>query len=373
MEPIRLKKDIYIPIPVKLLKNLFSEAGYDLYLVGGAVRDSLMGNKVKDYDLATNALPHVITSILDDKNIRYIGIGAKFGVINAILDGEEYEIATFREDSELSDGRRPDSVTFSDIETDVKRRDFTINALFYDLSTYEVVDYVGGIRDIERRLINTVGEPNLRFEEDKLRILRAIRFSHKLEGILSYQIIRYLYEGCDLSDISSERIRDEFLKTLKVTTQDPIDALEDFKRFELFGWIFPGMVLNYEFSQMFDYRLILAKLLKNDTNLANNLNKLSYTNEEIRDIRFLIKLDELSIHNVITLKKLYKNTSFSDGELLTYNYDYHIDVTLLSAFLKFELTVRGDIIMDEMGLIGEEIGETIKKIETYRFLEIMYE
>ena len=148
-------------------------AGHQALLVGGCVRDQLLGRSPKDWDIATSARPEQVESLFP----RTIGVGKAFGVILVLVDGRQFEVATFRGDAAYSDGRHPDGIRFTDAEEDARRRDFTINALFYDPGESCVHDFVGGIADLEARILRTVGDPAERFAEDRLRLLRAVRFA----------------------------------------------------------------------------------------------------------------------------------------------------------------------------------------------------
>jgi tRNA nucleotidyltransferase/poly(A) polymerase len=154
----RIAKSIEMPQDILDISSIFKKNGKDLYLVGGAVRDSVIGKSPKDFDVATNATPDEVIGMLGG-NYKVMEVGKAFGVIAVITtefpDG--IEVATFRED--IGSGRRPNEVRFTDIESDVKRRDLTINALFYDLKTHEIVDYVGGINDIDYTQIEPVLHP----------------------------------------------------------------------------------------------------------------------------------------------------------------------------------------------------------------------
>ena len=153
------------------------QAGFEAYWAGGCVRDQLLGRTPKDYDVATNATPPQIRRLFGRR--RTLAIGAAFGVITVIgpKRAGQVEVTTFREDAAYSDGRHPDQVTFSSAEADASRRDFTINGLFYDPIEQGVIDFVGGQTDLARGIIRAIGEPRHRFAEDKLRMLRAVRFS----------------------------------------------------------------------------------------------------------------------------------------------------------------------------------------------------
>jgi poly(A) polymerase len=187
------------------------EHGHDAYFVGGCVRDMVMGIEPADYDIATGARPEQVTALFP----RTEGIGSRFGVILVIHRGHAFEVATFRSDRAYIDGRRPTGVVFTSAEQDVQRRDFTINGLLYDPVEDRVIDYVDGRADIERRIVRAIGDPYRRFEEDKLRVLRAVRFGARF----GYSIDGRTWEAvCAMApaihQVSHERIRDEILRVL---------------------------------------------------------------------------------------------------------------------------------------------------------------
>lgn len=185
--------------------------GYRALLAGGCVRDMILGIEPKDYDIATNARPEAIAELFQ----RTVGVGAAFGVMLVMCDEGAFEVATFRKDGPYLDGRHPTSVEFRDEHEDARRRDFTINAMFYDPAREQVVDYVGGRKDLERGLIRTVGDPHARFTEDHLRILRAVRFSARFEYAIESETLGAMREMAALVlTTSAERIRDELVKML---------------------------------------------------------------------------------------------------------------------------------------------------------------
>ena len=185
--------------------------GYEAYLVGGCVRDMVMQIEPADYDIATNARPEDVSRIFP----RTEGVGAQFGVVLVIHRGHPFEVATFRSDQEYTDGRRPTGVVFTDAEQDVLRRDFTINGLLYDPIGGGVIDYVHGQEDIEAKIVRAIGDPHARFEEDKLRILRAIRFGARLGYTIesrTWDAVRAM--APKIHQVSRERIRDEIVRIL---------------------------------------------------------------------------------------------------------------------------------------------------------------
>jgi poly(A) polymerase len=193
------------------LTRRLKERGHQALFAGGCVRDRLLGHEPKDYDIATSALPSEVVEIFPGAN----EVGAHFGVVIAKHGGHHIEIATFRTDGSYRDGRRPENVTFSNPVEDANRRDFTINGLFEVPDTGEVIDHVGGLADLKARVIRAIGEPRARFEEDALRLLRAVRFAARMGFSIEPHTDAALREYAPLLDrISPERIRDEFSRIL---------------------------------------------------------------------------------------------------------------------------------------------------------------
>ncbi|MCA9523035.1 MAG: CCA tRNA nucleotidyltransferase, partial [Myxococcales bacterium] len=186
--------------------ELLRDHGYEAYFAGGCVRDLLLGSEPKDYDIATSARPDEVASIFHKTR----KVGQHFGVVLVRMKGHEYEVATFRSDGPYSDGRHPDHVTFSDAEHDVLRRDFTINGLLYDPLEKRLLDYVEGQRDLDARTVRAIGEPERRFREDALRLLRAVRFAMRLEYEIEPETFAAIRRTASLIHcVSRERIRDE--------------------------------------------------------------------------------------------------------------------------------------------------------------------
>ena len=185
--------------------------GHEAYLVGGCVRDMVMKIEPADYDIATSAHPEEIMQIFP----RTRSIGVQFGVVLVIYRGHPFEVATFRSDEAYVDGRRPTGVVFTDAKQDVLRRDFTINGLLYDPISETVIDYVDGQSDIRARIVRAIGDPHARFEEDKLRILRAIRFGARLGYTIEQQTWNAVQAMAPkIHQVSGERIREELGRIL---------------------------------------------------------------------------------------------------------------------------------------------------------------
>jgi len=203
-----------IPTKVDFICGSLRLTGCDAFVVGGAVRDLIMGRKPKDFDITTNASEQKIRDCLFGKEI--LEMGAAFGIFTVILDGEPFEIAQMRLDSKESDGRRPKDVKFvSRIEQDLARRDFTMNAMAIDPKTGKITDPFGGQKDIANKVINFVGNAEERIAEDKLRIFRAFRFMSQLGFTFSAETLHALTQfSGDFASVSQERITTEFEKIL---------------------------------------------------------------------------------------------------------------------------------------------------------------
>lgn len=368
----RIKFNIPIPKDILEISEVFKKEGFKLFVVGGAVRDTLLGQTPKDFDLATDAIPDKVEEMMNAAGFSTLPTGKAFGVINVFTDMCEYEIATFRQEVG-SDGRRPDSVTFTTIEGDVLRRDITINALFFDLDTSEVVDLVGGVEDLKNGIIRTVGIPEDRFNEDRLRILRAIRFAARFNNGLQSSIIDALNKDASLKGISAERIRDEFLKGLK-SAKSTVFFLEMIDSFNLFDWIFPNMKINKDFIEEKDPIIQLTILLKFEQfgTLGSKLNKLTHPTADINSIQFLLLLQDLCTATAFEIKKSRLKTSLTTTQILKFGELVGIEFKLLDTFEKFELTVSGEKVMEEFGLKpSKELGDKIRELETENFRKLL--
>ena len=367
----RIPFKLVLPSDILTIQAVFKQNGFKLYVVGGAVRDALLGRQPKDFDLATDAVPDTVETIMAKAGFRTLPTGKSFGVINVFTNKDEYEIATFRSDSSTGDGRRPDAVTFTDIETDVKRRDLTINALFFDIDTNEIVDLVGGISDLQKGIIRTVGSPIERFTEDKLRILRAIRFAGRFGSDLDPEIDAALQRDAGLEGISGERIRDEFIKGI-TSAKSVKHFLEMLDRYHLFNWIFKGLHVNKNFIEDRDALIVISVLLKGNTQAVLNkqLNALKYTVDEIKGVTFLLNLLQLSPETAVVLKRQEKNAGVTLAQIFDFGKREGIKLNLLTAFGRFRLTVSGEDVMQKFGLKpGKQLGDMINKLETDNFIK----
>jgi tRNA nucleotidyltransferase/poly(A) polymerase len=373
----RIKFDFQVPSDILEIQKVFKKNGYKLYIVGGAVRDFLLKQKIKDFDLATDAVPDKVEEMMQEAGFRTLPTGKSFGVINVFTDQGEYEIATFRTD--IGSGRRPDAVSFTNIEGDVKRRDLTINALFYDIDTKEIVDLVGGVNDLKQGVVRTVGAPEDRFGEDRLRILRAVRFAGRFGSELDPATDAALQKDSSLKDISGERIRDEFIKGI-ISAKSTNKYLSMIDKYMLFDWIFPSLNVDKKvFRQKGDYKaddyvVLLARLLKNNEIdlLRRKLNELKYSADEIKAIVFLISMLKLSVDTAYLLKKMQQTAGVSDDQIRNFGANEGLPSQLLDAFEQFRLSVSGPEAMEKFDLKpGPELGKAIQKMETANFEKLL--
>jgi len=216
--------DIILEEEIKFIINTLNRNGFEAYLVGGCVRDILMGKKPKDWDIATSALPHQVMSLFD----KTIGTGLKHGTVTVVLSSQKAEVTTFRIEGKYSDHRRPDYVLFTNsLEDDLRRRDFTINSIAYHPDT-GYIDPFNGIQDIDKGIIRSVGDAGERFTEDALRMLRAVRFSAQLGFKIDQDVIKSIENKKALiTNISLERIRDELDKILLSPYPDKFIILKE--------------------------------------------------------------------------------------------------------------------------------------------------
>jgi poly(A) polymerase len=224
-----LLKETAINIVQRLRKN-----GYSALFAGGCVRDMLMGSVPEDYDIATDAHTNDITNIFK----KTIPVGVHYGVILVIENNFQFEVATFRSDGTYSDGRHPDTVTFSDAKGDALRRDFTINGMFYDPIDNKCLDYVGGMNDIKAHIIRAIGDPFERFEEDRLRMIRAVRFACRFNYEIENQTAEAIKKLHDkVLSVSAERIKEELEKIL--TGPNPHTGIKMMDELNLLNEILP--------------------------------------------------------------------------------------------------------------------------------------
>jgi tRNA nucleotidyltransferase/poly(A) polymerase len=377
------KSDMWdiIPDSVKELHKLFQDKGRKLYLVGGSVRDFLTGDKPKDFDLATDALPDEVLEIVGDK-FRTNLQGKAFGVVVVYTKEvpEGMEIATFRED--VSKGRNPEVKLGVTIEDDVKRRDLTYNSLFYDLDTRQIVDLVGGKADLESGITRMVGDPTERFDEDSLRILRAFRFASRYEHPLHHdtekaiekrkQLENIDLETGEMKRISQERVWEEMKKAWK-QARDYNYYLNFFTKFDMWNEVFPGSEINTELVDSKDLVVVIANLFKNES-LSGLERKLvqeyKIEHETATKVVFLVSLLNFKTEDVFDIYKKRQQCAISDETILEWLKVEGINDDTLIKFVEYRPSVSSQELM-EQGFKGRDLGIEIKRLEIEKFKSML--
>lgn len=300
-----------IPKEIKLALDLLTNNHYEAYVVGGAVRDYLLNKKPSDYDITTNATPDEIMTIF--KGYQIIDQGLKHGTVMVIINRKLVEITTFRVDEEYIDNRHPSKVRFTRcLREDLARRDFTINAFAY---YHDVIDYFNGKEDLQNRIIRAVGNPDHRFMEDALRILRAIRFSCQLDFDIEDNTKEAIFKHKELlKNISVERIVLEFNKMLISHVERMIPFYSVFNVFipEMQENIFQENIKHMKFVEN-KLVLRLALFLNNINDFEQILKRLKYPVSIQKEISVILKNKNLNIYNEkIAFKKLLKVIKYED-------------------------------------------------------------
>lgn len=404
-----LKADIPLPQDVYALAGLFAAHDFSLFAVGGVNRDYLYaefhGGKFspKDVDLATDAMPWEVSRVLNSDAGKKLGVrsfpkGEAFGVISAILNGVEYEIATFREewyDPDKGDGRRPDQVSYTTAARDAARRDLTMNALFFDLQAKELRDYnldargLGqGFDDIRNLVARPVGNARDRFREDKLRIPRLVRFfsrfsDGKILDKLDPDTLAAVDEFKDLKGVSPERVANEFTVGL-AKAKNPVSYFENYEALGLLPAVFGSKIRmpHNGYGLLPDCRNLKAVLAwlcrNNDPGVARQaLNDLKYSNDVTDRVAFLMKFwqqDHAKIGQMLKQRDLYKQLKDDDvreaarAELFQDVRDYArlSRVVEVEYFLNYEPVAKA---ADFMHLQGKAISEAMALLESQVYLD----
>jgi tRNA nucleotidyltransferase/poly(A) polymerase len=277
------------------------DSGHQALWAGGCVRDQLLGLTPKDYDVATDARPERIREVFGRR--KTLAIGAAFGVITALgpKGAGQIDVATFRRDAAYSDGRHPDAVTFADAEQDAQRRDFTINGLFFDPLASQVIDYVGGQEDLRLGIIRAIGDPAARIAEDKLRMLRAVRFTARFGFTLDHQTLAAIqHSASELVIVSAERVATEL--RLILTHQARARGVELLARCGLLEVVLPETRVLHEVAGAWERTLKILAALHEPTfsmALAALIREVPRLDHNIRDLpqtifgRWKLSTDEL--------------------------------------------------------------------------------
>jgi poly(A) polymerase len=293
----------------KVVRQLHKE-GYTALFAGGCVRDRLLNRPAKDYDVVTDAAPEQVTRCFR----RTLQIGAQFGVVMVLTGGQQVEVATFRTEGGYQDGRHPDHVEFGSATEDASRRDFTVNGMFYDPITKEVLDFVNGQQDLEKKVLRTIGDPDERFGEDYLRMLRAVRFAVKLQFTIDPATGAAIQKHASkITGVSAERLAAELEQILSHPNRaEGVQLLTDsglataiFDIYKGDSAIFGKRVLK-QLPQAVDFPLSMAAFWAGfETKTAlDQCKKLKLSNDHLKHIRFLLQKRDVLLDAEMPISKL---------------------------------------------------------------------
>jgi len=372
-QEIRMPFDMSIPEDIWELKKYFDAAGKKLYVVGGAVRDVLTAKQIKDYDLATDATPEEMIKFIPKHIYTILEAGNIFPVVHLVTpENGRYEIATFRVDVG-TDHRKPET-QFSTIDQDVKRRDLTMNALFYDLDTKEIVDLVGGIADIQAGRVRTVGDPTQRFAENQIRKLRALRFTARIGSKLDQSIQDSLLANPSLDEEAPEAIMAEVLKGIEQAKSVKHFMSMVFK-FGLDKFVFKGIKTNPRgIIEERDPTLLYASLFRNSDpgKLRDAIkSRLKYSDDFAKRVMFFVKFIDFEPGRIMEFYKLNQATAHvSEEDLVRAGEILGYDSKMVSAFFEFAPIADADELMAQ-GFKGQELGKAMKAVEVKHFLNLL--
>lgn len=336
--------------------DILLEKGYEVYIVGGAVRSILLKEEIHDFDLTTNASPEVIISLFN--NYPLYKMGQRHGTIGVMINHLPIEITTFRNDIAYIDHRHPSEVIFSDnLKDDLKRRDFTINAMCFDRND-NLIDMYDGLKDLENKTIRAIGNPNTRFYEDALRILRALRFSNRLNFKIEENTKEAMFDNKDLLKyISAERKKEELIGILSGPNKQEI--INDY--LDIYNTFIPFNKIDRTINNFTNPFYALAYLLGKTSNY--NLKELKFSNKEISLLNALIEASNTNINSDYDFVSLLKDEYYK--EIIEYLSElYSIDLNNRFKTLKNRVVNK-----DSLNISGNDLiklgykGQEIKEIE----------
>lgn len=369
--------NIKLPDEVFFVLDKIESYGYEAFAVGGCVRDMLLKNIPTDFDIATNALPIQIKEIF--KSFSFIDIGEKYGTITIFVNNIPFEITTYRKEISYVNNRFPKEVIFSSsVYDDLKRRDFTMNSILCSKDN-NIIDIYSGVEDLSNKIIKSIGDPNVRFKEDALRILRCIRFSAQLKFNIEKDTETFMIKNKSLlNNISKERIQSEFNKIIL--------SNDGFKIIEKYSIIFDEFIQDFSKKIFLSYNVIekdlcirLAVIFSQYRyqELFDILKKLRYDNKTIRAVLTLNKTNLLELGNdKVSIKYLIceHGLEFAKKIILYHFYigkinDIQLYYNNINYILKNnecyslkQLNINGKDLKDKFNLQGKEIGNILKKI-----------
>ena len=350
-----------IPEKIKFVLRTLTQNGYEAYIVGGCVRDSLLEIIPSDYDVTTSAKPQEIIGLFD----KTVPTGIKHGTVTVIIENEPIEVTTFRTEGEYKDSRHPQNVKFvTDLSEDLSRRDFTVNAMAYN-ETAGLVDLFGGLGDLENKILRAVGDSDKRFSEDALRILRLFRFASQLEFTPEEKTLNSALElQKGLKNISKERIFSEIVKTVNGKNPKAILPLINSGGLE-----FLGITETPEFTTLDDPDLRLFVFLNTSCeNPIEVLKTLKAPNRQIDFANKLLKLQAIKINTKEDIKNALFLTDYNAVNLFLQLQEDEDKLKLLAEIIKNKepylishLAIDGEDLR-KLGFEGKEIGEILERL-----------
>ena len=380
----KISTEIPVPKDIIEISNAYIKAGKDLFLVGGAVRDFIQGIKPKDYDLVTNALPEESKEILKDFKVSDEQ-GKNFGVLRVYTKDEPggHEVASYRKD--ISGGRDTkgedqkvelgSSVTMKD---DCFRRDLTMNALFYDIKSKQIIELVGGVDDIKRGIVRAVGDAAERFLEDRLRICRIFRFAARTGGEIDENTAKAIKNDNRLKgvspkdDVSQERIWEE-IKKAWTQAKDYRNYLNFFSEFDMWSEVFPGSKINTESVNSKEFVVVMANLFKLESpeGLEKRLvQDYKIESETATKIVFLLRLLQLTPELAFDMYKSKLQCHIEDKTILEWFRVLGINDPIKIKFVEYKPTTSAQDLMDN-GLKGKALGDEMKRLEIENFKSML--
>lgn len=389
--------ELFIPEEIKTISKTLNNSGYQCYLVGGAIRNQLLGKEAKDFDLTTDAKPETVIKLFR----RVIPTGLKHGTVTILIGDNGFEITTYRIDGKYSDGRRPDKIQFTpSIEEDLLRRDFTINSLALNIQTEEILDINNGIYDLNKKTIRAIGKPSKRFDEDALRLVRACRFASQLNFTIESETYQAMSTTLGkLGAVSKERIAEELIKILK--SPHPSIAFTHFYNCGMLEILFPELysLARKDFplfkesitdcdkieddNAFIRFARVLSIVKKEDQEcvlknlkLSNNfikktLNLLSFIDSDLNKLKepYQARLltSQIGVNSVEDLLKLWSGMKRVDPiQLNRAKETIREQIKNNSPFTIKDLDIDGKLLQNELNLKpGPIVGDILKKCLNY--------
>lgn len=342
-----LKKEVF-----DILKRL-NDHGYEAYIVGGAIRNYLLNKAILDYDITTNASSNVVKMLFNE--YKLYDIGKVHGTVSIIIKDIVVEVTPYRHESEYKDHRHPSKISFNaNLKDDLKRRDFTINALCMDLNK-QIIDCFNGIDDLNNKIIKAIGNPYTRFNEDSLRILRALRFKAKMNFEIEEKTDKAIHQSKDLlNHISEERKKDELLQIL--SCRNAFVLINDY--LDVFNTFMPFKRISRKVNNFSNPLYSLAYLLKDEENI--NLKKLKYSNQEIDLIKHLIQSSKIKINDDYQFIKCLSNIYQKDVLLFLNQYHHKNYKDRFNKLKRYMVNLNSLDIdgkqIEKLGYKGKDIG-----------------